>query len=69
MYAKSWYWQALWAGISSDRRDFGSGSETLQTPDDLFLPIKVAGVGEFHRLVVRDLDPEGGLGNAVQLNW
>ncbi len=34
------------------------GSETLQTPDDRLLPIEVAEVGEFHRLVVRDPEPE-----------
>ncbi len=56
--AKSWYWRALWAGVSGGWPDSGSGSETLQTPDDRLLPIKVAGVGEFHRLVVRDPDPE-----------
>ncbi len=43
--AKSWYWRVLWAGVSGGRRDSGSGSETLQTPDDRLLPIEVAGVG------------------------
>ncbi len=39
-------------------RDSGSGSETLQIPDDRLLPIEVGGVWEFHWLVVSDPEPE-----------
>ncbi len=55
---RSGLWSGLWAGVSGGQRDSVSGSETLQTPDDCLPPIEVAGVGEFHRLVVRDPEPE-----------
>ncbi len=42
----------------SQRQPTGFRLETLQTPDDRLLPVEVASVGEFHRLVVRDPDPE-----------
>ncbi len=42
----------------SGQQDSGSGSETLQTPDDRLLPIEVGGVWEFHWLVVSDPEPE-----------
>ncbi len=51
-------WTGLCTWISGGRWDSGLGSETLQTLDDRLLPIEVASIGEFHRLVVRDPEPE-----------